>query len=176
MKSGQLNKAKLKSRAQILALEEHDERNQHEYIEIVEFRLASENYAFETEFVKEVYLLNNYTPLPGLPDFILGIVNIRGQIISVIDLKKLFSLPTTGLGELNKIIVLQNGKMEFGILADSITGSYPIIIKDSGLPSIINMNGNAKDYLKGVTSNHLIILDAKKILEDQKLMINQITE
>ncbi len=174
--SGEEKKSILKSRAHILAKEEHNETNQQEYTEIVEFRLASENYAFETAFVREVYLLNNYTTLPGIPDFILGIVNIRGQIISVIDLKKLFNLPATGLGELNKIIVLQNGKMEFGILADVIIGSYPILLKDSGPLTIRNMNGSIKDYLKGVTSSHLIILDARKILEDKKLRINQIAE
>ena len=170
--SPELKRKILRARAKALALEVKDESAQQECIEIIEFRLGSETYAVETEFVREVYLLNNFTPLPGLPDFILGIINIRGQIISIVDLKKLFNLPANGLGELNKIIVLQNEKMEFGILADLILGTRSIQLT-SVQTSYTSMPGISSEYLKGVTSDHLIILNAKNILEDKKILINQ---
>jgi purine-binding chemotaxis protein CheW len=87
----------LKARAQALAAEKKDETAQKEFIEIVVFRLASETYGIENSFIREVYPLKDYTPLPGTPPYVLGIVNVRGQIISIIDLKKLFNLPEKGL-------------------------------------------------------------------------------
>ena len=165
----------LRERAKVLALETKDESAGQEYIEIIEFRLGSETYAFETEFVREVYLLNNFTHLPGLPDFSVGIINIRGQILSIVDLKKLFDIPAGGIGELNKIIIIQNNKMEFGILADVVLGTRSIP-KESVQESYTGMPGIESGYLKGVTGDHLIVLNAKNILEDEKILINQAAE
>jgi len=168
-------RAILKARAQKLAIEKKDETAWQEFIEVVEFRLASETYGIETSFVREVYPLTDYTVLPGVPAFVIGIVNVRGQIISVIDLKKFFHLPEKGIGELNKVIIIQNEKMVFGILADVILGSHsvPIETLQTNLPKISGISG---EYLKGISSNHLIILDAGKILIDEKIIVNQETE
>ena len=86
-------------------------------IEIITFTLATETYGVESAFVREVYPLKEFTPLPGLPPFIFGIICVRGQILPVVDLKKFFNLPEKGLGEMNKVIILGNGQMEFGIMA-----------------------------------------------------------
>jgi purine-binding chemotaxis protein CheW len=168
-------RAVLKARAQALALEKEDKTVKQELIEIIEFRLASEIYGIETAYVREVYPLKDYTILPGVPAFVLGIINVRGQIISVIDLKKFFNLPEKGLGELNKVIIIQNEKMEFGILADIIQGTHSVQL-DAIRISLPNIGSVGSEYLKGVTKEHLIILDAKKILEDEKIIVNQGTE
>ena len=110
--------------------------------------------------------------MPGLPDFVLGIINIRGQILSIVDLKRLFNLSAKGIGELNKLIVIQNDKMEFGILADIILGTHSIPV-DSIQTSYTSMPGIGVEYLKGITSGHIIILDAAKILDDEKIIIRQ---
>ncbi|MBU0474487.1 MAG: chemotaxis protein CheW [Bacteroidetes bacterium] len=162
----------LKIRAKSLSLQKTEYDSNQENINIIEFLLGTESYAFETEFVREVCLLNNFTPLPGLPDFVLGIINIRGQILSIVDINKLLNLPVKGLGELNKIIVIHNAKMEFGILADSILGTRSISI-NSIQTSYTSMPGTGAEYLKGVTSGHIIILDAAKILNDEKIIIRQ---
>jgi len=165
----------LKSRAQAMAMGRKDERILKELTEIIEFRLATETYGIETEFVREVYPLKDYTIIPGLPTFVMGIINVRGQIISIINLKKFFSLPEKGLGELNKVIIIKNQQMEFGILADVINGTYSIAI-DTIQKSLSDAGGIGANYLKGVTSEHLILLDANKILADKKIIINQETE
>jgi purine-binding chemotaxis protein CheW len=162
----------LKTRAQTLALEKKDETVQKEFIEIIGFSLAPETYGIETAFVREVYPLKNYSILPGVPAFVLGIINVRGQIVSVIDLKKFFNLPEKGLGQLNKVIIIRNERMEFGILADVIHGTHSIS-PESIQTSLPIISGIGSEYLKGVTGEHLIILDAKKILEDEKMIVNQ---
>jgi purine-binding chemotaxis protein CheW len=165
----------LKARAQALAVEKKDEAVQQELIEVVVFGLASETYGIETAFVREVYPLKDFTSLPGTPLFVLGIVNVRGQILSVIDLKKFFNLPTSGLGELNKVIILHDEKMEFGILADIILGVH-IIPVDTIQSSMSTITGIGTEYLKGVTGERLIVLDAEKILCDPKIIVHQEAE
>ena len=168
-------KSLLKARANALAVEMKDESAQKETIEIIEFGLASETYGIESKFIREVYPLKDFTSLPGLPSFVLGIVNVRGQIISVIDLKKFFNLPGKGMGELNKVIIIRNDRMEFGILADIIHGTRSVSLDDIQT-SPVSTSGIGVDYLKGVNNEHIIILDAEKILEDEKIIIHQETE
>jgi purine-binding chemotaxis protein CheW len=161
----------LKARAADLRKEQETDISQ-ESIEIVEFRLASEIYGIETVFVREVYPLKSYTILPGTPAFVLGIINVHGQILSVIDLKKFFNLPEKGLGDLNKVILLRNDYMEFGILADAILGTRSIMT-DKIQTSPVNVTGIGSDYLKGVAGDRVIILDGEKILGDRKIIVNQ---
>lgn len=162
----------LKARAKVLAVEIIDETTQKEFMEIMEFSLASETYGIETAFIREVYPLKDFSPLPGTPSFVLGIVNLRGQIISVIDLKKFFNLPEKGLGELNKVIIIQNERMEFGILADVIQGTRSVSL-DTIQSSPISTSGIGAEYLRGISLDHIIILNAEKILEDEKIIIHQ---
>jgi purine-binding chemotaxis protein CheW len=164
-----------KTRAQILAVEKKNETDLKEYIGIIEFTLASETYGIETKFIREVYPLKDFTILPGVPSFILGILNVRGQIISIIDLKKFSNLPEKGIGELNKVIIIHSEHMEFGILADTIHGTRSIAV-DSLHESPVSANGIGAEYLKGITDDHIIILDVANILEDQKIIIHQEAE
>jgi purine-binding chemotaxis protein CheW len=165
-------RALLKKRAQVLALRGNDETVQQEGIEIIMFRLAYETYGIETAFVREVYPLKDMTTLPGTPSFVLGIINVRGQIVSVIDLKKFFNLPEKGLGELNKVIIIYNERMEFGILADVVEGTQTLALEEimAAPPSVI---GIGKKYLKGVTKEHIVLLDAESILNDENIIVNE---
>lgn len=143
-----------------------------EHIEVVEFVLAHERYAIESHYVREVTPLENLTPLPCTPAFVLGIVNVRGEILSVIDLKKFFDLPEKGLTDLNKVIVLQSGNMLFGILADVIAGVRCIPL--TGIqPSLPTLTGVREEYLKGVTAERIVVLDAEKLLMDESIVVQE---
>ena len=160
----------LKARARVLAREADKEALDQDYLEVVEFLLAYETYGIESAYVREIYPLTGITPLPGTPSFIRGIVNIRGQILSVIDLKKFFELPEKGLTDLNKIIIIRDDNMEFGVLADAILGIRKIPVREieASLPTL---TGIREQYLKGVTRERMVILDAVKILSDKKIII-----
>lgn len=175
MKQDQLLQNKdsiLKARARALAQEPDQAFAARSFIEITEFRLASETYGIESSFVREVYPLKDFTPLPGMPSFVLGIINIHGQILSVVDLKKFFNLPDKGLGELNKVIILQNGRMEFGVLADAVLGTRSVPLDAIQAPPV-TVTGIGAEYLQGITGERTIILDAKKILADEKIIVNE---
>ena len=110
----------LHARARALAREPKKKEEIEKSIEVVEFLLAYERYGIESRFVREVYPLRELTPLPCTPAFVLGIINVRGQILSVIDIKKFFDLPEKGLTDLNKVIIVHGGGLDLGILADLI--------------------------------------------------------
>jgi purine-binding chemotaxis protein CheW len=162
----------LKARAKLLAREVEKEGFDQDYLEVVEFLLAYETYGIESAYVREIYPLTEIMPLPGTSPFVQGIVNIRGQILSVIDLKKFFELPEKGLTDLNKIIIIRDDNMEFGILADAVPGIRNLAVEEieAALPTL---TGIRAQYLKGVTRERMVILDAVKILSDNNIIISE---
>ena len=165
----------LRARARTLAQEPKQTGAVTAFLEIVEFSLATETYGLESAFVREVYPLKEFTPIPGVPNFVLGIVNVRGQILSIIDLKKFFDLPEKGLGQLNKLIILRNEQMELGILADDILGARSIELEAlQAAPATVAAIGT--DYLRGVTVERVVILDAEKLLNDKQIVVHQEAE
>jgi len=165
----------LKARAKTLAQEPKEHKEKSGYIEVVEFLLAYEKYCIESSFISEIYSLKELTILPCVPNFVLGLINIHGRILSVIDIKKFFNLPEKGLTDLNKVIVVNTDEMELGILADVVFGVQEIPIKEIQ-PSLATLTGVGAEYLKGVTKERTIILDIKKILADKKIIINEQVE
>lgn len=136
---------------------------------VVEFNLAKEHYAIEQRSVREVLRLENLTPLPCARDFVRGIVNMRGQILPVIDVKRFFELPDSGITDLHRVIVVHADGVELGILADTVTGVRSIPL-DRVQPSLPTLTGIRASYLHGVTDDQVVILDVTKILSDPKLV------
>jgi purine-binding chemotaxis protein CheW len=162
----------LRARAKALAAEPKEPQGENEFIEVVTFLLAHENYALGSSFVREVYPLKELTPLPGTPSFVLGVTSVRGQILSVIDFKKFFELPEKGLADLNKLIIVRAGAMEFGVLADAILGVRSIPLAEIQPPPP-SLTGIRADYLRGVTQDRLVILDAARVVSDKRIIVQE---
>ncbi|MDA8170594.1 MAG: chemotaxis protein CheW [Nitrospiraceae bacterium] len=164
-------KSILRKRALALA-KEPEAPDSGEHIDVLEFLLARERYAVESSYVREVWPLKDLTPVPCTPPFVLGIIGVRGRILSVLDLKKFLNLPEKGLGDLNKVVILQSDTMEFGILADEIfgIGSVPLKGMQRSVPTLA---GAGEEYLKGVAGDRLILLDAGRILSDRRILVNE---
>lgn len=162
----------LRIRAIAMAAEPEQERETSANTEIIKFILATESYGIESVFVREVYPLKDLTPLPGVPPYIIGIINLRGKILPVVDLKKFLNLPEKGLGDLNKVIILSNGQMEFGILADVVDGTHTLALEEI-LAAPSGISGIGGIYLKGVTKEHIVILEAESLLNDEKIIVNE---
>lgn len=144
-------------------------------LELLEFRLAQERYAIETRFVQEVYPLREFTPLPCTPPFIRGVVNVRGRIVPVLDLKKFFALPDQGLTDLHRVILLRGQGMEVGLLADIALG-VRTVLQAALQPSLPTLTGIRAEYLKGVTEEPLIVLDADRLLADPNIIVQEDVE
>lgn len=163
--------AVLQERARKLAAEQPDGRTGEE-IEILVFQLAWESYAVETGFVREVYPLKDLTPVPCTPAFVLGIINLRGELCPVIDLKRLFGLPDSGITNATSAVILHDSTMEFGLLADVIVGVQMLGTVEL-LPPPATLSGINVSFLKGVTRDRLAVLDARSILAHPALIVNQ---
>lgn len=135
--------------------------------------MAHENYAVESGYVQEVCPLKEFTPLPGTPQFILGLINFRGLILTVIDLKVFFNLSQgRTVTNLNKVIIVQTSNLRVGILTDAIQGIRDVDY-DELQPPLPSMTGFRREYIKGVTGDRLIVLDIEKLLSDQRIIINE---
>ena len=139
-------------------------------LDVVEFLLAHERYAIESRFVAEVFPFGDITPVPGTPAFVVGIVNFRGNVLSVIDLKFFFQLPIKGLNDRNRAIVLRSDSMEFGVLVDAMRGTRRIA-QDSLQEALPTLSGIREKYLKGITADGMVVLDGAKLLTDAALVV-----
>jgi purine-binding chemotaxis protein CheW len=163
----------LRERARSLATRgKIENKSPHLLLEVVEFVLGPEHYGIESSHIREIHPLIEFTPLPCTPAFVLGLVNVRGQILSIINIKKLFGLPEKGLTNLNKIIIVHANHMEVGILADAILGMRSIALEELS-PALPTLTGVREEYLKGITKDPLVVLDAEKILADEKVLVNE---
>jgi purine-binding chemotaxis protein CheW len=165
----------LKTRAEELAAEHGEDRIDENALEVLEFVLASEHYAMESMHIREVYPMKEFTLIPGTPSFVLGLINIRGQILSVIDIRRFFDLPVKGLSDLNRVMVVQTPVMELGILADRIVGVRHVPLNDLQ-PALPTMTGIRSEYMRGITREGLVVLDVPKMTADPKLVVNEEVE
>lgn len=165
----------LMERAKTLARKVRSTHDGSEDLQVVEFLLSGERYGLELSAVREVCPLREFTPLPCTPPFVAGLINVRGRIISVVDLREFFEMPKKGLTELNRVVVLHSDQMEFGILADAILGVRSIS-RGEIQPPLPTFSGMRADYLKGVTGERLIVLDASRIITDKRLIVHEEAE
>lgn len=140
-------------------------------VELVRFVLGAERYAIETNCVREVLRLKDLTRVPGTPDFVVGVTNLRGQIVAVFDLRRFFSIPAPASTEAARIIVMGQERIEFGILADAVEEVALLRLSTMQEPPA-SVAGIAKEYVRGVTAEPLIVLDGKVLLHDPRLYID----
>jgi len=108
----------------------------------------------------------------GAPEFVLGITCVHGQIIAVVDLRKVFGLPERGLRDSRQVIVLQSADMEFGILAERVAGvrRLPLAGLQPSLPTLTDVRAA---YLRGIAPDGTVVLSAAKLLADPQLVVQQ---
>ena len=148
-----------------------DKTKQDDKLYVVRFNLSGEIYCIEADFVKEVLPLKELTVVPCTPPFVLGVISIRGEIFTVLNLKKVFSLYERGISEFKKVILIQFEETSFGIVADTILDSIYI------MRSMINLapysvKNTKNEYISGVTSEGLIVLNAEALIKSSELVVN----
>jgi purine-binding chemotaxis protein CheW len=143
-----------------------------ERIEVLAFSLGGETYGVETFHIREACKLRDLTAVPCTPPFVAGVMNLHGQILAIVDLRKFFELPAKGLTELNRVIVLRGSDNELGLLADSIDGVRSVIASElqEGLPTL---TGIRERFLKGITGQMLAVLEGGRLLTDTGLKVNE---
>ncbi len=154
------------------ALVKSTETQTGEMMQVVVFSLANETYGIATEFVKEVQPLRDVTPVPCTPDFVVGVINIRGSIYSVIDIRGFFGVPKKDIGDLTKVILVDAAGLEVGILADDVSGATSIPVSDIR-PPLAAQTAAKDEYIQGVTPKMLIILNLEALLRDERIIVHE---
>jgi purine-binding chemotaxis protein CheW len=140
-------------------------------LEVVVFALGNEEYALETRHVREVVRLADCTPLPGAPLFLLGVFNLRGDILAVFDLRSVFGIAGQRPAEGARVLVLGGERAEFGLLADAAR-EVRVVRADEVLQPPGAVAGAGREYVRGVTKEALVVLDGAVLLGDRRLFID----
>ena len=139
-------------------------------LELLPFRLGREHYAIETRYAREVVRLTGFTAVPGTEDFLLGVANLRGEIVPVFDLMLFFGFASQGLLDRSRVIVIGAETVEFGIIADSVEAVTHVpaeaLVGDAAFEG-----KRGGECVRGVTREAMIVLDGAALLEDRRLFI-----
>ena len=141
-------------------------------VQMVTFVLGGDEYGVDIKDVHEVIVMQKITKLPNLPAYIEGVVNLRGKVIPIIDLRKHFNLPYTDNPGQMKIIVVEINDTLLGLIVNKIGKVLTVLMADIS-PSPVKVSGIGREYLIGIGNiggELLLILDLKKIfIEEIKL-------
>jgi len=139
------------------------EATQQREIEMLSFRLGGEEYAVPVADVREVLKIIQLTTVPNTPDYILGVMSLRGTMLPIIDLCRRFGLPAGVQDEKSRIVVVSSADEEVGLLVDRVTGVFSIL-PDEIKPAPENIEQGA-EFLRGIVRQEerlYILLDLEK--------------
>ncbi len=145
--------------------------------QLVTFKLGKELYGVNIMDVKEIVKIQNIRPIPNAPYYMVGILNLRGEIIPIIDLHRRFRIKTKDedmeLDELESgFIILKIGTMQIGIIIDSVSRVVAVHQGEVQDPPQM-MSGIGTEYINGVVRNndegYLIILNTKRLFDPKEL-------
>lgn len=135
-------------------------------IQWVTFHLNNEVYGIAVMQVMEVLRSVDITPVPGAPDYVLGIINLRGNVVTVIDTRKRFSLPSKEVDDLSRIVIIESNGQVLGMLVDCV--AEVVYLKESEIDIAPNVgNDESSRFIQGVHSKGdslLILVDINKLL------------
>ncbi|OQX81665.1 MAG: chemotaxis protein CheW [Candidatus Omnitrophica bacterium 4484_70.1] len=154
--------------------------NNIEEIQLVIFKIGKEEFGVNIHQVKEIVRLTSITPIPRAPKFIEGVVNLRGQVLAVMDLAKRLELPSQPRSEKTRIIIVEVENNTVGMIVDEVTEVLRLPMdKIEKTPQIIESDIEQK-YIKGVgklDNRLLILIDLANVLSlEEKEEIRKIEE
>ncbi|MFZ4450528.1 chemotaxis protein CheW [Salibacterium aidingense] len=119
------------------------------YVKVIVFQLKEEEYAIEVDHVQSIERMQSVTRIPGVEAYIIGVMNLRGVITPVIDLRKRFGIESQSYDEATRILVLKKDNNEIGFIVD---GANDVMdIAESWIePTPEVVGGVAEEYLRGV--------------------------
>ncbi len=136
-------------------------------IQVVVILLDERYYAFYGEFIKEIVTVGEISYVPGMPEYILGVISVRGEIESVLDLRRALELPVHRMTKQSRIMIGEVNEIRSGILVDSVEDVLEIPEEQISKP-VSAIESDHADYIVGETSDkghELTILDLGKIFK-----------
>ena len=162
----------LESRARVLALKPEVEDQTEDVLELTTFLLGKDVYAFESKAIREICSVKTITPLPCAPKHVDGLIYLRGQIITLIDLQQYLGMPASLLAAESTAILADSEELQVGFRVDKVLDT--IVVSHSALGKSLKGLENVKvEYVLGIAPDFTVVLDLKTIVSEEKLIVNQ---
>lgn len=134
-------------------------------------QLEDEIYGVNVMQVQEVLRLTEIAPVPGAPDYVIGIINLRGNVVTVIDTRRRFGLSQTESDDSSRIIIIEVNENVIGMLVDSV--AEVVYLHQSEIDTAPNVgNDDSSRFIQGVCSRDeqlLILIDVNKLLTEEEI-------
>lgn len=141
-----------------------------EVLQWVTFQLEEETYGINVMQVQEVLRYSEIAPVPGAPNYVLGIINLRGNVVTVIDTRLRFGLPQNEITDSTRVVIIESEKQVIGILVDSV--AEVVYLKKSEIDTAPNVGTDESSrFIQGVSNRDgelLILVDLDKMLTDDE--------
>ncbi|MBL4909441.1 MAG: chemotaxis protein CheW [Alteromonadaceae bacterium] len=141
-----------------------------EVLQWVTFKLEMETYGINVMQVQEVLRYTEIAPVPGAPSYVLGIINLRGNVVTVIDTRSRFGLESNDITDNTRIVIIEAEKQVIGILVDSV--AEVVYLKASEIDAAPNVgNDESAKFIQGVSNRDgelLILVDLDQLLSDEE--------
>ena len=142
-----------------------------EIIQWVTFKLDEEIYGINVMQVQEVVRLPEIAPVPGAPSSVMGIINLRGNVVTVIDTRQRFGLSAREPDDSTRIVITEVDNQVIGILVDSVAEVVNLSTSDIETSPNLGEENESSKYIQGLYSNNeeiLILVDVNKLLTESE--------
>jgi purine-binding chemotaxis protein CheW len=153
-----------------MTFEDDEEAGGGPLIQFVTFILMDEIYGINVMQVQEVLRISEIAPVPGAPSYVLGIINLRGNVVTVIDTRTRFGLPTKEMDDASRIIVIESEKQVVGMLVDAVAEVVDLREDEIDVAPNVGTEESSR-YIQGVATQGdslLILVDLNKLLTDEE--------
>ncbi len=150
--------------------ENADNNNDDEFLQWVTFKLNSETYGINVMQVQEVLRYSDIAPVPGAPLYVLGIINLRGNVVTVINTRSRFGIESSEITDNTRVVIIESESHVIGILVDSVAEVVYLRASEIDLAPNVGNDESAK-FIQGVSNKEgelLILVDLNKLLSDDE--------
>ena len=156
--------------SQLSEVEVRKDQINDEVLQWVTFQLEEETYGINVMQVREVLRYSEIAPVPGAPDYVLGIINLRGNVVTVLDTRSRFGLMQGEITDNTRIIVIESERQVIGILVDSVAEVVYLRSSEIDTTPSVGTDESAK-FIQGVSNRDgklLILVDLNKLLSEDE--------
>ena len=139
--------------------------------QVVSFRLGEEEYGVNIMTVQEIILLGCITQVPEVPEHVLGVINLRGNVIPILNLRRRFGMPDQEPEDATRIVVMNLNGRTVGVVVDAVSEVLRLSLDDVS-PTPQSLSSAGKDYITGLAQSGerlLILLDMARLLGGNEL-------
>ena len=141
-----------------------------EVLQWVTFQLENETYGINVMQVQEVLRYTESAPVPGAPSYVLGIINRRGNVVTVIDTRQRFGLDSADVTDNTRIVIIEADKQVVGIMVDSV--AEVVYLRQSEVETAPNVgNDESAKFIQGVCNKNnelLILVELDKMMSEEE--------